>query len=1380
MMLLLLLMIMLLMMMMMMMMMMLLLLMMMMLLLKCMKQLRTLGRNHSFVTGTTHKEFLESHSLHSPLTQLLSVLDQQITRLEERHLRLEPHDVLKQHDFTRLYEARFTLCAAISQEHDTLHRQLHMNSDEATCPFCSKAFASIHMLKRHILHDHQVSQGPLVEFDFARDALNGLPTCRHCHARFISWQNLQFHIQHGACTAFDPAQASPVHLFELRQQLLDIHDGGDMQRLSANRELCAFLTNRCVLCGVWASKTQQMGAHMSRVHAELRDILARRSNTVTRARTDSPCVFCLAEFRSKTHTCPVKKQLALALADREFRAQHQNSAACDPSPNQCVAVEFECPDCRRTFGSEASWRTHQKQSCREPNKIVFFPARDQKPGHIACNHCSASHGSLTALKRHIELEWCKAFDPNRARALLVYEHPLIQECLCAGDFGALAQDQSLLHALSTKCGFCGHEVQVSSGLTRHLGWHHFDNCTIAHTYARWLQGLPTFARVQCVCAKAPKGVHVCTAFLQLALFVHHYLRKFRDADTLQVDQLMQPLCTFKPCASLALANPSFATWLVHGNLNRLLTPQVCDALCQTCVYCNVRMSTHVLLEHLRTQHSMLHESHGLVMAYLDLLHDGDASCTLCHSHHAASVECPVLIQLSLVLAKLHGRRLDHGNVGLPADKRQRGSPQKGQAGSTVQRGREREGEVQWRGFQHAEHSQKPHSVDSPPRGHLECHDQRERFPDLSILRQGQHCAPLASTDQRMEGYGAIRASCSSPSLGASRASRGIDHSIDQAADEGQVDRVDCAFTKIALLDCRPRVQVSLHAMGSELQQYESNQRSTPHYSTGSLHSSEAPCAFEQPAACDQVWGFEAGCADSADVGVRHQYGQHSRAMEARSCPLPEGVHGSAGSDASIGLQLTLASGVGPDAPTDIAAIPAGSALGQNVGIPLRALENPSQICYMNAVILGLTWCTVDLPDSRAAWLTPPGVHEDLTDSSAKPFYLLTSPAFCSSIREWDRPFMQHDAGEFANFVLERTMPAFVNCEWESHQELDGQMQVIESGGPYWPVHLQFQAGGKDDTLQGLITAWSEASRGLQALIAPSKTLCLYVERFSPGSPKLHSRVLHDTEVSLPKFQTELGTVQLTYSIRALCFHTGPTAASGHWQAVLRREDGWWIYDDGVPPSRHEFLPEHVLCNSVLFWLTQCEPPQPKYGPAPLEVSSNPPKIAVSQENAMSVGRNFWSPELVSAVEAAHFQLLTEQPELCKELLTTCYLCSEQPSNMLTHLQVQHSDLWKLSEPTLQSWRSHRSEVAGPCGSCPCPMPLPLHCWDDCPCVRHFGMLAHQTPHPVSAHQGQRRPAAADINGAVALDAADQQMAAGDAPLAVGDSLLAELLAAAFE
>ena len=134
--------------------------------------------------------------------------------------------------------------------------------------------------------------------------------------------------------------------------------------------------------------------------------------------------------------------------------------------------------------------------------------------------------------------------------------------------------------------------------------------------------------------------------------------------------------------------------------------------------------------------------------------------------------------------------------------------------------------------------------------------------------------------------------------------------------------------KLHYLIVDPEYKFPFMRWGSELQQYESNQRSTPHYSTGSLHSSEAPCAFEQPAACDQIWGFEAGCADSADVGVRHQYGQHSRAMEARSCHLPEGVHGSAGSDASIGLQLTVASGVGPDAPTDIAAT--RSALGSNI------------------------------------------------------------------------------------------------------------------------------------------------------------------------------------------------------------------------------------------------------------------------------------------------------------------------------------------------------------------------------------------------------------------------------------------------------------------
>ena len=198
------------------------------------------------------------------------------------------------------------------------------------CHRCGKNFKSHFFLRRHLIHVHGIAQLPGPTVEISRDAVDGRPICRHCGVAFISWQNFRPHISSLSCTSLELSKAPPVVLSQHRRRLLNIFDSGDLQLLKENEVLCNFLTNRCVLRGCWAARTQQMSAHMAREHVGASNLVHEVLPNTTRARVTSPCSYCKAEFQSKTHTCPVLKQVALALGDRRRRALHPDTP--EPSP----------------------------------------------------------------------------------------------------------------------------------------------------------------------------------------------------------------------------------------------------------------------------------------------------------------------------------------------------------------------------------------------------------------------------------------------------------------------------------------------------------------------------------------------------------------------------------------------------------------------------------------------------------------------------------------------------------------------------------------------------------------------------------------------------------------------------------------------------------------------------------------------------------------------------------------------------------------------------------------------------------------------------------------------------------------------------------------
>ena len=377
------------------------------------------------------------------------------------------------------------------------------------CSTCGTQFKHHFTLRRHLVHVHGIAvlQGPTLSI--ARDTIDGRCICRRCGVAFISWQNLRHHIQTCSCPGLDSTKPPPLILQQHRRRLLDIYDSGDLQLLKEDGNLSTFLTHRCVLCGYWAARTQQMSAHVSRDHAAF--IINQVLPNITRARVQSPCDYCKKEFKSKTHTCAVMKQLGLALGDRKYRQSNPDAPEPNLTGTHLTQAKFSCPVCGSEFATAAG--LHQHLSLQHPHTTVqqtFQPLRDQVPGELKCAHCDASFLTLKALKLHIEGNQCETYIQDHAEVPFLWHHPVILAGLSGGTFDHLVGYKSLVRRLGLRCGICGHLSQSSTSFLRHLGSEHGDRWTELTKYAEWLQTQTALTKLGCTCTRPPGGQHVCT------------------------------------------------------------------------------------------------------------------------------------------------------------------------------------------------------------------------------------------------------------------------------------------------------------------------------------------------------------------------------------------------------------------------------------------------------------------------------------------------------------------------------------------------------------------------------------------------------------------------------------------------------------------------------------------------------------------------------------------------------------------------------------------------------------------------------------------------------------------------------------------------------
>ena len=246
-----------------------------------------------------------------------------------------------------------------------------------------------------------------------------------------------------------------------------------------------------------------------------------------------------------------------------------------------------------------------------------------------------------------------------------------------------------------------------------------------------------------------------------------------------------------------------------------------------------------------------------------------------------------------------------------------------------------------------------------------------------------------------------------------------------------------------------------------------------------------------------------------------------------------------------------------------------------------ALLNPSNYCYSNSALLAILWARHSGSPSCEILGEHLQIIWEWLRKQARPVTPWNHLTWRTAHVGWQRPNIQHDVGEYLNFLRARIHPSAVG-QWESRLSYSEQPARCIDEGTTWPIFFQEPLAGQAlscntaISLQSLLDAWTH-QEGEHALVRVPAVLCLQVNRFAIGSEapgKSTQPVTPTQSLFMPRFCNDLlgdDALQqsfVQYRRTAMILHIGPRCTEGHYRCVMfqQHSDQALITDDDRPAT----------------------------------------------------------------------------------------------------------------------------------------------------------------------------------------------------------------------
>ena len=389
------------------------------------RQLRMVARSPAHISHETSAALLHRLGLQHPVDQLAQLTAKRIELSRPHVSHLQPPGVQQ---WWGLVLASFRVNQPTPSTGSQLIEVTQLLRARFHCPQCGQTFPSHHALQVHIGKSHKKptptspTQDPKPCYQRRNDerfrihALNGLPTCRHCHRSFHGWPEFSGHFRGSACPVLHAAPDStaprcslpilakgasvPEEGTERGQEPTPLFHRPDLQLLAKRNQVRQLATaiynsgrlNFCPECGQWCTHPKYLSRHANKIHPHLAQhhaLIQRWARSKNRA--SQPCEWCQAAYKTRplTHlqSCPV-----LWICGHMI---HQHSSLADTGQLQLSdAFRYgHCPDgspgpggtSAGTGGTGAVQPVHAGQERAGPEPVV-----DSPHGHTAALDCSGT------------------------------------------------------------------------------------------------------------------------------------------------------------------------------------------------------------------------------------------------------------------------------------------------------------------------------------------------------------------------------------------------------------------------------------------------------------------------------------------------------------------------------------------------------------------------------------------------------------------------------------------------------------------------------------------------------------------------------------------------------------------------------------------------------------------------------------------------------------------------------------------------------------------------------------------------------------------------------------------------------------------------------
>lgn len=278
------------------------------------------------------------------------------------------------------------------------------------------------------------------------------------------------------------------------------------------------------------------------------------------------------------------------------------------------------------------------------------------------------------------------------------------------------------------------------------------------------------------------------------------------------------------------------------------------------------------------------------------------------------------------------------------------------------------------------------------------------------------------------------------------------------------------------------------------------------------------------------------------------------------------------------------------------------------------LTNSCNWCFANSATYSLLWTTLSTSDfDSSTWgVHCNTLHDFVSTLTTTPGVLSNEVWFQQVLQCWGRSdpdnpgqIFQQDAAEFVSAWLQiMKSPAF-DMRWERRLEMEGAVHKIDESADTLPIFLQFapiHTHLPRCALSDLFQVWHLVDGMKAALLAAPACICVHIDRCIQDN--VSNRIQRcatviDTEVDclVPQFLDEgMACGLVEYTIVAMQAHLGGDA-HGHYRAAIRIEptvtsgpspSTWLISDDGKQPAPVWTLPEWMMQNVTVLWLTRTD------------------------------------------------------------------------------------------------------------------------------------------------------------------------------------------------